>query len=844
MNTKTTFMMALAALVVAGALFVAKPWEETKVEEVKTTAKALFDPAPTDVDKVELIRPKEEPLAFAKSGNDWRLVKPIDAPAVEWRVKSDLVDKITGLKYLKKHEKSDKSRPDEKLTGLDQPRAIVKLFTGEKLLGEVHVGNRLPTGKGSYIQLGGSQDVLESQDDLSTQFRTPLNDFRDKTIVKFDSKTVKRVTVTGTQNFELTKSDDEWVIEKPVRGRADKARADRVVNAMSNLSVQDWKRDNPSTLTPFKLDDPTLKVTVETLVEVPPKAKPGDAAATQPADTQPSMETKIYTLAVGGPTDDTATGYFAKLDSAPWVFSVGEYTYKELSAPLADLREKTVATVDAGKAIKVEAGVGSAKVTLVKSDGNWKFQDGTAADSTAVEDLIRAVNNLKASDFADPKDPLLIIDWTEPQATVSITQEGRLNPVRVLVGPASASGKMVYVRNAAEESVAAVRQEDVASLLASPVAYRDRKILELQRDRIKKLDIRRSGSDPAVLALDNGAWRFTSPIDASADSASVSNLLQHLASLRADKVVGMGQTDKAKFGLDQPSVTLAVHLVSPADESNAKVVGQTTEPAASQPAKGKLTNKDLLDYLKSLPAEKQNPKAREMLEELVAKEAASQPESATKPAMEAAAAEEAIAKLVETQPAAAPPPVETVYRIHLAHKDGNTYACVDGQEPIYQVAANVYHDAAAEMHDRQIAKFEVADVTEVALGAGDSRLVFRKAGEEWKYQADPVLPIDKEKVTQVLNDIRDLKTHRFVAYAASDLSSYHLSGDFGTAASVSLSDGRKIEFHVATSGPAGDPDGSKYAVIAGQNKVFLLKNDQVNKITKKIDDFEKKAASS
>src|SRR5262249_30622213 len=151
----------------------------------------------------------------------------------------------------------------------------------------------LPTGKGNYLMLGGSDAVLETQNDLSTEFHTKVNDYRDKTVVKFDNKNVQRVSVGGAQEFVLTKTGDDWMIEKPVRGRADKARADRVANGMANLSVQDWKQNQPKSLVPFGLNDPALKVSVELLVDVPAKAKPGDAAATRPADTQPSKETKI-----------------------------------------------------------------------------------------------------------------------------------------------------------------------------------------------------------------------------------------------------------------------------------------------------------------------------------------------------------------------------------------------------------------------------------------------------------------------------------------------------------------------------------------------------------------------
>lgn len=726
------------------------------------------------------------------------------------------------------HTPDSPDRLDDKRAGLDEPRVKLKLYEGGEVKAEFHVGRRLPTGAGSYLKLVSAKgEIYETKKDLSTTFTKPVKDYRDRTLVKFEMKDAVKVTIETAQTIVLTKADDTWLIEEPMRGRADKSKAEGVVRRMSNLIVGDFKADEPKSLRRFGLDKPSLKVTVEILEEIPPKAKPGDPD-TQPADIQPTKETKTYTLLVGGATKADGSAYFAKLVSAPWVFSIPKHTFEQMAVSLSDLREKSLASVSATQVTRIEAQIPGGAMELGKKDTQWQFADGTEADSTAVGDLIKAVDDLEATNFAEPS---VMIDWTSPRAMITITQQGELNPVTVLVGNATASGKMTYVRNAAEEAVAVVREEDVEQLLASPVAYRDRSILTFPRERAKKLDITRAGSPAVTLTREVTDWKMTMPVQADVASDAVRNVLQDLASLRAERVVAVG--DKAKYGLDKPDVVLAVHLRPLTAEPNTKVVGEEkaeTQPASTHPGDKEAMSvkqlEELLEYTLSLPTEDdgsgrptQNPLAVEMLKKQIAerKAAASQP---------------------ATAPAEKPKPKDVIHRLALVKVNSVVYTCLDDRDTVYEVSDKLYEDATAEMHDRRIATFEVSEVTTVSFGTGDAGIVLGKSGEDdWKYLADPVLPIDKEKVKEALNDLRDLETQRYVDYAAADLSKYSL-GKAIDAVEVSLA-GQKIGIRVSKTGPADDPDDARYAVVAGTQKVFLLKGEQVAKFARKIEDFEK-----
>lgn len=891
MNTKTTLVLALVAAGIAGyVLLVDKPWEQREAQaEPETVAVALFDTKFEDADRVEIVHRGGKRLVFARTGDTetdkrWMILEPFEAPATEYQVKA-IIDKVAGIKFDRKYGPKDADRPSDKVSGLGEPAVTVRLAKGDAELANIAIGEAIPMGSGTYakvntdvtVKVDGDEemtvaaaDVLETQNDLSDAFDVKIADLRDKNVMKFDLKDVSRVTVEGDRNFVLVKNGENWTLESPVRARADKTRVESLVRALSNLYVAEFKDDNPAGYKAFNLDPARMKVTIETEKTIPPKAKPGDPD-TQPADIEPTTELVKHELLIGGAVDAEAKQYFARLGDKPWVFAINDYTYKQVNAGVTDLQDKSLAGVDTGKVktVQVETPQGAATLTR-QADGTWTDAQGEKADALAVQDLLKAVSELKAVDFVDPQAELVMVDWEKPRAKVTLTEEGSINPVTVLVGPASPSGKMAYVRNAAEEPVAAVHEDAVVTLLAGPVAYRDRSVVRFDRARAVKVEIDQAGKDAITLTQKNNEWSMSAPIEASVDRDGARNLMQSLSNLRATRIVDQGNL--AEYGLDEPEVTLAVYVEPITNDPNVEVVGETTKPAdqkpaATQPAadasaRNKPTTtrpgktvaqqieqiKELLEYQKTNPDE--NPLATEMLKKRLAElEAqATQPSAGDDAAVGDAAVGDAAVGDASPKPAPqaepAPQREPDVLRLvlHLAQKDGRTYAAVDGSDLVYEVDNQVFTDATAELHDRQIVEFDTPDVAEVRFIGDDGSVGLRKSGEDWKYIADSLLPIDKDKVKTALDELKDIKTPRYVSYDA-DLSKFGLD-DPAKRFAVVLSDGRRVEVLVSDKGPENDPDDRVYGVIAGQKKVFLLDAGDVEKMTRQIEDFEKAAVGA
>ncbi|MFN0105003.1 MAG: DUF4340 domain-containing protein [Bryobacteraceae bacterium] len=83
------------------------------------------------------------------------------------------------------------------------------------------------------------------------------------------------------------------------------------------------------------------------------------------------------------------------------------------------------------------------------------------------------------------------------------------------------------------------------------------KVLEIPQDQIAKIEIRRMGADPVVLAK-GAAWTIQAPKALPADADAVSAMVSTLAVLSSDRLVEDKIADFAPYGLKSPILTVVV----------------------------------------------------------------------------------------------------------------------------------------------------------------------------------------------------------------------------------------------------------------------------------------------
>lgn len=802
MNLKTTYALGVLAIIGGLVLLIAQPWrpKQAQSESITDTQETpVLNDAPdiADVDRLEIARPGEPKLAFARAadGTSWRIVEPFDAPAVDHRVRTAITT-LAGLQQKRRYAAADKNRPSDDEAGVGE-RAVVATLHDAKT-GKSHafrIGTNPPLSSDTYVRLAGRDELLVVGGAVVESIAAPLEEFRNKRLLAHLGRDeVKRVRVEGAGHYELAATDGaEWLIESPVRARADRAKADSLVNAVRNLSAEKFVDDAPSDLARFALDVPSLKITLvtETKEEGAQTPPPGEDAATQPAPAESvGAET---TLLIGGRAGDA---YFAKLADQPWVFTVAARTRDDLAKPLDDLRDRRLFPFTKENATALEITAGGQSATLTLDGGAWKLDDGSSADLTAVDDLLKSARDLTAVSFVETEtltDPGL----DPPRAVVAVTVTGEEAPLRLELGAATASGEMIYVRNPASGTTAIVRRAEAGNLRRPPAAYRSRDMLNFNKALANRLEIER---DAARWVIEKGEseqdWRISAPTTDQADADAVGAILADLYNLRARAVAGVG--NPADFGLDAPVATVTVRYqplpmpVMPGDgDAPATQAADADKAPASQPA-------------------------------------ADEDAATTRPADEEAVA--------SSQPASGPtwveqPPVTHVLRI--AERDGVVYATLDDGHLVYEIDRQILANLRAELLNRRVGGFETSQVVGVRFEGTGGVTELNRVGDAWQYADDPALPIATQNVTAAIQALADLKTERY--YEPADLAAIGLDAP-DTKVVITLDDHRTIELAVSDDGP--DDLRGKYGRSAATGRVFVIGPDQLAAFEKTIADFK------
>lgn len=581
MNPKTTIIL-IAALVLAviGVWWAQSSADKGIVPEKPSGPQALFEPALGELTGFELSMSDGPTFAFAMTDQKWRMTAPMDAASEHFKVAGD-ARQVSELKYSRAYRQGDADRPSAETTQLDNPPRIVKLTDQAGKAHVVKIGAAQPLSRKTYVQKEGDGTIYLVDADLHADLRRSLADYRGKRITEFNQADAVRVEVMGERPYTLVKTDGKWMVDSPVKGRADAAAINNIVRAAGNLAATEFVEDAPTSLRPFGLETPRLRIAVTTETKKPrPQTQP---ATTEPAAQEFETETKTYRLAFGGTAGDKA---FAKLDeaSSPAVFQVASSVLDSLNVALEDVRDQQVVAADTRRAQKITVASGSDAIELFQAGGKWQITGvegpgGTIdAEPAAVDDLLKALRELKATGFESTDSPAF--GFSSPRAAIQLTVEGQVEPVKLTVGGLTPSKTGAYVRNEGEGFIAVVKAESAEALAVHPMAFRNRELLRFDRNQATRIEIVRGGATSAV-AQEAGEWKFVAPVTGAAEAAAVNDILADLSGLRGRKVVG-AVTEAPGFGLDKPSVQVTVTIQPPPKPKPPATTQPTTEPA-SQP---------------------------------------------------------------------------------------------------------------------------------------------------------------------------------------------------------------------------------------------------------------------
>jgi hypothetical protein len=226
MNTETKLYVALGVLgVLGGGLYLQnkKEAESTANHTLNGQAAALpkleiKDDDIKAIDKIVLNKASEDggapvDIELSRSGEDWKLTKPVDAKANQANVKSLLEN----LKSLKVSEQIDSVAASYAKYGVADDKGLHAVFSkGTGVVLDARFGEN--GGRGQMTRLAGKDGVYAVKGYSSYLYARDAKGWRDLTLFKFEEGDVTAATIQNEHGkFSFTKDGENWKgkFEKP-----------------------------------------------------------------------------------------------------------------------------------------------------------------------------------------------------------------------------------------------------------------------------------------------------------------------------------------------------------------------------------------------------------------------------------------------------------------------------------------------------------------------------------------------------------------------------------------------------------------------------------------------------
>lgn len=577
MNPKTTIVLVVALVLAVAGVWWAQPPATPVVSDDNAGPQPLLDIKTDDITGYEIKQGDTMTCSFIKENEKWRMTAPHAGPAETFAVNGD-IGKITGLQYDQAYAANDPDRPSNEITLLDKPHKIIKLTKKDGKSTVLKIGEGQKLSRKTYVQIEGDDKVYVVNSDLNADLKRKTSDYRGKRVAEFKVGEAVRVQVSGSENFTLAKSGTGWTLEEPVKARADLTLVNKILSTVANLNALEFVADEPKTLRPYGLENPRLTVSIMTEQKTPKPAPEVEGPTSAPVEPEYDVKTSVITLAIGGQAEDRI---FAKVTepASSAVFQVNESVAKDVGVKAADLRDKKIVSAATERAASIKLTSGGDTIDMQRVNADWRIRDAAGGEGTdiaefaAVDDLLKTVRDMKALGFEETESP--DFGLAQPRATLEISIEGELSPLKLAIGGLTPSKTGAYVKNLTDNTIAVIPIATADSIAVKPVSFRSRTILTFDSSNATRLELVR-GQETRAVEKSGTEWSMTAPVRGKAEAANITKVLADFSALRGRRVVALAK-EAGQFGLNEAAMKVGVTVASPAPAA------QSTQPAEAPP---------------------------------------------------------------------------------------------------------------------------------------------------------------------------------------------------------------------------------------------------------------------
>jgi hypothetical protein len=382
------------------------------------------------------------------------------------------------------------------------------------------------------------------------------------------------VRTTDIAKIELRYSDRDivverskgggWRIVKPIGTDADQTTCNNLAGAIAGATVTKTVEEKTANLAPFGLDKPATVVTVTTF----------------DGKTLPGIEV--------GKTTPVGFSAYVKLADKPAVMLTSSAFPPGMNKTVDQLRNRELMSFKVDEVTKLVLTRDNGQMIEVDRDGdNWKIVKPSPylADATQVRQILSTLDNTKIADFiSDAPGNVAQYGLEKPHLVATVYFGKNAATQSLLFGfKQSEEGKDgIYVRRGERAPVYTVHEFVMGQVDKDLLALRDKSILNLKPADIAGIDVKRASGAYTLKRDAKGKWSVieggkTSP----AETPVVERFVYELQELKAASIIADPMPSLAPFGMDHPTIEIAVSAADGKQLAELKLAKLMVKPAAS-----------------------------------------------------------------------------------------------------------------------------------------------------------------------------------------------------------------------------------------------------------------------
>jgi hypothetical protein len=405
----------------------------------------------------------------------------------------------------------------------------------------LQLGAKNPTGVWVYARERDKPAVFVLGESVLRDATKPVADFRDRTILTFDAKEVS--------GFELVLPDDTlavegepraWRITRPVALRADNETVSEFLDRLTGQKVREFVAEAPATRTAYGLERP-VRITIHTGRD----------------------KDRVSRTLLLGKVDAAKKGVYAMREGEASVLLLPEEVWNQVPKNVGALRSKSVVQIERDKVARIEIEGPKGSVAVAREGDQWKIvaPQLLPADQVEVGAVLTKLQDLRAQAFLSEDAAGIARYLAKPEVRVALTDQGGATTTVLLAPSRETRGgaPSAYAAVAGQGPVTLVDAKALADLGRSTTDLRDRRLLGALEPRdIKRVRVQSGGQAMVLERSGDTDWRVIEPAKGSANGSKVDDLLYTLRALRWKDIVAPDGQDPARYGMDSPSLEVAL----------------------------------------------------------------------------------------------------------------------------------------------------------------------------------------------------------------------------------------------------------------------------------------------